>query len=289
MKVASIEWKDKVLCEMFKPVHILEKIEAYIKIAAAQACDIIVFPAFTGCYYEQLKYIGINLQRLKTKAVHNEYVEYMRQLSGKYKIVICTGSYWEKHDSCTYHTAGIVRNGQVILEQRQIYLARWERELGFERGIDIQVIDIYGWKIGIILSTDVFYSQVARMMALEGVDVVLSPIGFVTDRAPAFQLSGMWQQVQQNQFFAVESAFNGKLGNMNIWGESIIHGPLDITEQGNGMWAKSNGKKIIITAQLDNEQRRKTISRYNVLSQLNVECYQNMKIFEGKNTGEKFI
>ncbi|PIU25666.1 MAG: hypothetical protein COT11_01580 [Candidatus Infernicultor aquiphilus] len=59
----------------------------------------------------------------------------------------------------------------------------------------------------------------------------------------------MWQEVQQNQFFAVESGFNGFL-------------------------ARSKGQQGLIIAELDNKKRKKVISKFDVLSQLNREFYQ---------------
>jgi len=59
-----------------------------------------------------------------------------------------------------------------------------------------------------MLSTDVFYPQVARKLALMGADIVLSPVGFVGERNSWLQLSGVWQKAQLNHFFAIESAFN---------------------------------------------------------------------------------
>jgi predicted amidohydrolase len=92
----------------------------------------------------------------------------------------------------------------------------------------------------------------------------------------------MWQEVQQNQFFAVESGFNGFLGEQNFWGESVIYAPLEMTEEENGFMARSSGQQNLIIAELDNKKRRKAISKFDVLSQLNRKFYQQMKMFRGR-------
>ena len=102
-----------------------------------------------------------------------------------------------------------------MLKQRQLYLAKWERELSLSRGTDVEVIEVKGWKTGIMLATDVFYPQVARRLALMGTDIVVSPVGFVGDRNACLQVSGVWQKAQLNHLFVVESAFNGILGKKN--------------------------------------------------------------------------
>ena len=139
-------------------------------------------------------------------------------------------------------------------------MARWERELGFSRGTKIELKEIKDWKLALITSTDVFYPQVSRMAALKGVEIVLSPVGFIGEKNRALQVSGMWQEVQQNQFFAVESGFNGFLGEQDFWGESMIHAPLAMTRRESGFLARSSGKQSLIIAELDNKKRRKAIS-----------------------------
>jgi predicted amidohydrolase len=282
MKVASVKWKKNEWKKIDKPKTMVFKIKEYLEKAVKERVDIIVFPGFTGCFYQQLNYPNKNLQGLIREADSGEYIEQVKELSREYKIVICPGSYWQKEKSNTYHESCLIINGEVQLKQRQIYLARWERELEFSRGAKIELKEIKDWKLALIISTDVFYPQVSRMAALKGADIVLSPVGFIGEKNCALQISGLWEEVQQNQFFAMESGFNGFLGEQSFWGKSIIHAPLEMTEEGDGYLNRIKGQQSLIIAQLDNEQRRKAISKFDVLSQLNREFYQQMKMFRGK-------
>jgi predicted amidohydrolase len=282
MKAASVEWKKNEWKRIDKPKTLVYKIKEYLEKAAEEQVDIIVFPGFTGCFYQQLNYPNKKLQGLMREADSREYIEQVKDLSQNYKIAICPGSYWQKEKSNIYHESCLIINGEVRLTQRQIYLARWERQLGFSRGTKIELEEIKDWNIALIISTDVFYPQVSRMAALKGADIVLSPIGFTGEKNRALQVSGMWQEVQQNQFFAVESGFNGFLGEQSFWGESVIYAPLEMTEEGDGYLERSSGQQSLIIAELDNEQRRKAISKFDVLSQLNREFYRQMKMFRGR-------
>ena len=282
MKVASVEWQKSEWKRIDKPEALIYKIKEYLEKAIKEEVDIIVFPGFTGCFFQQLSYPDRSIQSLIKEADSTEYIEQVKELSREYKIAICPGSYWQKEKNNFYHESCLIINGEVQLKQQQIYLARWERELGFSRGAKIELKEIKDWKLALIISTDVFYPQVSRMIALRGADIVLSPVGFTGEKNRALQVSGMWQEVQQNQFFAVESGFNGFLGERNFWGESIIHAPLEMTEEGDGYLERSSGQQSLIIAELDNKKRRKTISKFDVLSQLNREFYQQMKMFRGK-------
>ena len=283
MKAASVEWQKNEWKRIDKPKTLVYKIKEYLEKAVKEQVDIIVFPGFTGCFFQQLSCPdNRSIGSIINKTDSGEYIEQVKELSQGYKIAICPGSYWRKEKSNIYHESCLIIDGEVRLKQRQIYLARWERELGFSRGAKIELKEIKDWNIALIISTDVFYPQVSRMAALKGADIVLSPVGFTGEKNRALQVSGMWQEVQQNQFFAVESGFNGFLGEQSFWGESVIYAPLEMTEEGDGYLERSSGQQSLIIAELDNKKRRKAISKFDVLSQLNREFYQQMKMFRGR-------
>jgi predicted amidohydrolase len=279
MKVASVEWPKSEWKRIDKPKALVHKIKEYLEKAIKEQVDIIVFPGFTGCFFQQLSYPDRSIRSLINEANSREYIEQVKELSQGYQIAICPGSYWQKEKNNIYHESSLIINGEIQLNQRQIYLALWERELGFSRGAKIELKEIKDWKLALIISTDVFYPQISRMVALRGADIVLSPVGFIGEKNRALQVSGMWQEVQQNQFFAVESGFNGFLGEQSFWGESVIYAPLEMTEKGDGYLARSSGQQSLIIAELDNKKRKKAISKFDVLSQLNREFYQQMKMF----------
>jgi len=280
MKVASVEWQKSEWKKIDKPKALIHKIKEYLEKAIKEQVDIIVFPGFMGCFFQQLSYPDRSIRSLINEADSKEYIEQVKELSQGYKIAICPGSYWQKEKRNIYHESSLIISGEVQLKQRQIYLARWERELGFSRGAKIELREIKDWRLALIISTDVFYPQVSRMIALRDADIVLSPVGFIGENNRALQVSGMWQEVQQNQFFAVESGFNGFLGEQSFWGESIIHAPLEMTEEGDGYLDRSRGQQSLIIAKLDNELRKKAISEFNVLLQLNHQFYRQMKMFK---------
>ncbi|GAG01903.1 unnamed protein product, partial [marine sediment metagenome] len=197
MKVASVEWQKNEWKRIDKPKTLVYKIKEYLEKAIEGQVDIIVFPGFTGCFYQQLSCPDRSIQSLIEEADSTEYVEQVKELSREYKIAICPGSYWQKEKNNFYHESCLIINGKVQFIQRQIYLARWEKELGFSRGTKIELKKIKDWKLALITSTDVFYPQVSRMAALKGVEIVLSPVGFIGEKNRALQVSGMWQEVQQ--------------------------------------------------------------------------------------------
>jgi predicted amidohydrolase len=273
LRVATVEFSGEMLEGIKNTAEYLHIIERYIAQAADNEVDMVVLPGFTGCFYQLMHLNESDLRKAVPKMEHVVFVDEIMRLSQKYRLLICPGSYWERHGQNVFHTACIIKTGQVILRQSQLYLARWEREIGLSRGADVEVVDLNGWTAGIILGTDVFYPRVARRTALLGADIVLSPVGFVGEKNTWLQASGAWQQAQLNHFFAVESAFNGKLGQKRLWGESIIHAPLPMTLQEDGILQRTNNKKQFIISVLDRQKRGEALGEFNALAQLNREFY----------------
>lgn len=54
MKVASVEWQKNEWKRIDKPKALIYKIKEYLEKAVKKQVDIIVFPGFTGCFFQQL-------------------------------------------------------------------------------------------------------------------------------------------------------------------------------------------------------------------------------------------
>jgi len=54
MKVASVEWQKNEWKRIDKPKILIGKIKEYLEKAMKEQVDIIVFPGFTGCFFQQL-------------------------------------------------------------------------------------------------------------------------------------------------------------------------------------------------------------------------------------------
>jgi predicted amidohydrolase len=262
MRVASVVFKREEIERLTNKEEFLNKTEEILKECKDSGVDIVVFPALTGVIWD----------------FEDKFLDEVRKVSLKYEnIAICPGSFFEKDRDKTYHSSFLLIEGEIKLFQRQLYLSKWERKIGLSRGNSLEIVKINGFKVSIILSTDVFYPQVSRYAALKGVNLVLSPVAIKGEKNFGRQVAGLWQNVQQNLFFAVESGFKGEYRGHKFYSESAIHGPLEMTRDDNGFLAKETDSPVII-ADLDEEEREKAVSKFDVLKQLNTEFYKG--IFE---------
>ncbi len=83
----------------------------------------------------------------------------------------------------------------------------------------------------------------------------------------------MWQQVQQNQFFCVESQLQAVLAGKEFCGESFLHGPCEMTEGLTGILAKAKSPGNPVEGFLNNEERQKVIAQNSLLKLLNPAAY----------------
>ena len=268
LKVASVVWDENLSNEIDCIKTLLEEIERTLYLCEKNLVNLVVFPPFIGSLFKTSDY----------------FLERVLHLSLKYRIYLCPGSFYEKKNEETFHTSCLLKNGEILLWQRQLYRAKWECELGLSQGTDISNIFIEGIQVSIILSTDVFYPQVSRYTALAGADLVLSPTAVIGRHKPhrSDSIRGLWQNVQSNLFFGIESGYKGTFKGNVFSSHSAIHAPLVLTEQEDGFLAhertlRSDEEKCLIIAEINiNERKRALEKTYNPLSQLNRKAYTNI-------------
>lgn len=263
MKVASIVFKERDFNRFQDSQYFKTKIKEWLDCCIEEETDIVIFPGLIGYIYGSCE----------------TYLDYVLDISLQYKgLYICPGSYFETDKDGTYHSSSIITNGRVCLSQRQLYLAKWEKKIGLSRGYKIHSADINGLKTAIMLTADMFYPQVSRYLAMSKVDLVLAPSAIKDGRNMALQISGLWQNVQQNLCFAVESGFKGELFDCKFFSRSAIYGPLEMTDKDNGFirLERNDSEVEILTAQLDNEKRLAAIKKFDTLKQLNIDLYKDI-------------
>lgn len=245
MKIASIEWQWPVHVfshqtgELPNTAGLLDIIKHDLQKANEQGADLVVFPGFAGLLFLHLQYPKLNLHELVQYADAEEYQMAICKLSHDLPLAICLGSYWVEEDERVFTASCIIEKGHICLEQKQIYLSRWEQDIGLCRGVKQEMLVRDDWRIGIVVGSDVFYPQVSRGLALNGANLILAPVGFVGEPNQWQQVSGIWSSTQQNQFFAVESGLNGMIAEMTFWGESMIHAPVEMTPHVDGFLVRT--------------------------------------------------
>lgn len=257
MIVGSVQWNEKAL-RSHSPKKFTEKMLAD---SEGKGVTVLAFPGFFGELFLNEK----------------EFINFFIKKSLRYKwMYICPGSYFERDGDKIYHTSVLVHQGDVVLKQRQLYLSTWEKKREVSRGEKVEFVRIEGCIVALLLPTDQFYPQISRHMKLKGVELVIAPSAVIASNKRALQISGLWQNVQQNLFFAIESGYSGKMYNLPFSSESFIHAPLEITPKDDGFLASSKGEELLITSEIKIAALTEAETKYNPIGQLNQSVYKNM-------------
>ncbi|MBC7337964.1 MAG: hypothetical protein H5U01_17055, partial [Clostridia bacterium] len=92
------------------------------------------------------------------------------------------------------------------------------------------------------------------------------------------QLAGIWQEVQQNQTFGVESCLHGRLalpeGDVEFEGRTAIFAPCEMTPGQTGILKEGPDEAGLVLARLDFAAREEVIRQYPVLGLLNPGLYR---------------
>lgn len=192
-------------------------------------------------YFQKIRSTLKDTAKLDTaelKELNLQVRDYFSGLAEEFSLYLSPGTVIEAEDGVLYR-CGLLFNptGELILEQRQLFFSEKEKALGFQGESQLYLAETELGRIGFIIGTDSWYPEVGRFLSLEGVDIVLAPTS-LPDCNYWQQLAGIWSQVQQNQFFALE-AISGGL--------SLIHGPCEITPFRTGIIAPCGEREEALT------------------------------------------
>lgn len=215
--------------------------------------DILVLPPLAGCLFSS----------------STEFLQFHLEFSKDKDFVLVPGSFFEDG----YHKAVIMQRGRILHTQYQTHLSRQDVKNGLKRGIELDICPTGVGNVGILVGNDCFHPQTGRILGLQGADIVVGLYAMEGSYNRWLQISGIWQQVQQNQFFAVECAANGRIRDKIYTGRSIIHNP--IWEGSNGILGEmKEGEEGVLMAALDFEKRNDIKANYPLYKYLNRKLYK---------------
>ena len=128
--------------------------------------------------------------------LQSENLERVQELAKEHKKWIVTGMD-DQRDSARQMEAGIIidPSGSIAGEHRKTSLTKWEVEHGYQRGNSIKVIDTPLGKFGFAICYEIHFPEVARILALQGAEIIFNPIG-----------TGMWHEAQFDVWNAIARA-----------------------------------------------------------------------------------
>lgn len=207
----------------------VKKACSMIREAARSGADVIALPEMFNCPYSN-KYF-----REYSETSDGETVKTLSELAAELKIYLVGGSIPELKDGKVYNSSFIFdRNGKVIGTHRKVHLFDIDVEGGITfkesdtltAGSEITVVDTEFCKIGVAICYDVRFPEMARLMALEGAELVILPAAFNMTTGPAHWDLTMRMRALDNQiYFAAVSPARDMQGVYQAYGNSCVADP----------------------------------------------------------------
>jgi predicted amidohydrolase len=171
------------------------------------------------------------------RPVPGEWLRPFQDVAREFGMGICfsVGERAGEHGEIVYNTAVLIgRDGSYVGKYRKIHLALAEARKGVAAGHELPVFDFHGVRVGMAICMDSTPLETARLLALQGAEVLLMPI-MGDFRATPWQLGSSkfhrerWEAVQRahaldNHLYVV-AARNGTEGSAITapWGEVLAY------------------------------------------------------------------
>jgi predicted amidohydrolase len=168
------------------------KIRGFLEGAKA---DIIVLPELfaTGYLFESRE----ELARL-AEDPGGPTVTALKGLSAEFNTALI-GTVAERAGEDIFNTCYAVSDGEVVGTYRKVHLFDREKELFAAGDAPFPVVEIKGARVGLMICFDWIFPEVARVLALEGAQIICHPSNLVLPYCPA----AMVTRCIENRVFAV--------------------------------------------------------------------------------------
>lgn len=189
----------------------LTQFAEFINTAGEQKADIVCLPEGITVVSTGKKYLEVS------ETIPGPTTRFLGQLAKKHKMYIVAGIY-EKEGPVVYNTAVLLgRDGELHGKYRKVTLPREEIDGGITPGDSFPVFETDFGKIGIMICWDVYFPEPARMLALQGAEIILLPIW-------GGDLTLAKARAIENQIYLVSSTYDMKTGVFDKTGNLLVEG-----------------------------------------------------------------
>lgn len=254
MKIGFVQMK----VEFGKKEKNLLKAQKLLNNEEADNADIIVLPELfnTGYLFTNIK----ELEDLSESADSGDTIDFLSSIAKEKNLFISYG-YSEKEDNKFYNSSNLIGPNGLIGTYRKIHLF-YEEKLWFEAGKQPpEIYTVKNSKISMMICFDWIFPETARMIALQGGQIILHSANLVL---PYCQ-NAMTTRSIENRIFTVTS---NRIGSDEKNDKKLdFTGQSQITDtKGNILYRASDNSEELKTVKINPEEALdKNINEYNHL------------------------
>ncbi len=250
----------------------ITRAQEMIKQAAPQA-DLVVLPEMWNCPYETSLF-----PEYAEDANNSPSLNAISELAKSEKIHILAGSIPEKDEGNIYNSSFLFNpQGEIIGRHRKVHLfdidvpgkIRFKESETLSPGDQLTVVNTPLCNIGIAICYDIRFSELLRLMALEGAQLIIIPGAFNLTTGPAHWESLIRVRAMDNQvFLAAASPSRDHNAPYVAYGHSMVADPWG------SVIAEAGAEEEIVYASLDLDRISQTRQELPLLKNRRTDLYQ---------------
>ncbi|KAF1084128.1 2-oxoglutaramate amidase [Sporotomaculum syntrophicum] len=243
--------------------------------AASQGAQIVLLPEMFNCPYETSLFPDY-----AESYPDGETVQMLSRVAAELGIVLVGGSIPERDGDIVYNTCFVFgQQGGLLGRHRKMHLfdvdlpdLNVQESSTLGPGRDFTVVDAGICKIGVMICFDVRFPELARLLALAGVDMLLIPAAFNMVTGPAhWDLTMRMRAVDNQVYVAAASPARDEQAEYVTYGHSMVVDPW-----GTVVAQAGTGEEIIV-AEVNLETIREVRERLPLLAQRRTDLYDLCK------------
>lgn len=206
------------------------------------------------------------------------YQGFFGSLAAQHGIILAAGSVLLPDETAALHHQAFLfgGDGAVLGSQWACHRSPAERALGLAVSDRLDVYETSLGILGLVVGEDLYYPEVARVLTLQGADVLIAP----TQRRYAGEaglLAGLWRDVQGNQVFGLEACL---VDDDTVPAPSLgshILCPAELTGDTHGVVAAAatGTDTEVIVGDLDRAARQRLFQQYDIARYFNHGLYRS--------------
>lgn len=246
-----------------RPITTWEELESqvqfFVETADEYHCHFLLFPElFTAQLFSMLPAKMNSLQAVKEVAkYHKQYMDMFIRFAEKHSLYIIGGSHPVVVGGELRNVAHFFTPRGDVFTQDKIHISSSERRYyDAQPGEKLRVFETPLGRIGILISYDVEFPELARLLTLHGVEVLFVP--FATDERKSYYRVRHCAQARavENVIYVVMTGCIGNLPQVRNflvnYGQAAIFTPCDIAFPSNGVMEEADpGSETVIISELD--------------------------------------
>jgi predicted amidohydrolase len=199
------------------------------------------------------------LLRKKSDVLRDAYLETFGRLAREFGTAILGGSlylYDSETETIKNRSYLFDVSGDVLGYQDKFNLAPDERDLA-QPGADLTVFQVRGHRVGLLIGHDALYPELARLLAIQGIDLLVGIAAIPGTAAAGVLRSALALRAEENQVFSACSYLLGpnhlaRDNREDLFGQSALMAPISLSPRGDGILVQAGTDRTegLIAAEL---------------------------------------